>query len=124
MPQRFIYLLCLGLGSADHYYLVLGGILSWPRAFGPRTTRPGGQLVLGPHVRGDIIWCGRHVVLLQRNKIPSSHLPNSTTQTKTGLLEDSVGNDARCLPFWNSSLICLLGLCLRCLRRRRWSGHI
>ena len=78
----------LGLGSADHYYLMLGGILSWLRAFGPRTTRPGGQLVLGPHVRGDIIWSGRHVVLLQRNRIPSSHPPSSTTRTKTGVLED------------------------------------
>ena len=93
-PQRFIYLLCLGLGSADHYYLylVLGGILSWPRAFGPRTTRPGGQLVLGPHVRGDIIWSGRHVVLLQRNRIPSSHPPSSRV---THPLSDTTTRTAR-----------------------------
>ena len=30
-----------------------GDILSWQGTFGPRTTCPGGQLVLGPHVRGD-----------------------------------------------------------------------
>ena len=34
-----------------------GDILSWQGTFGPRTTRPGGQLVLGPHVRGDS-WSG------------------------------------------------------------------
>ena len=34
-----------------------GDILSWQGTFGPRTTRPGGQLVLGPDVRGDI-WSG------------------------------------------------------------------
>ena len=34
-----------------------GDILSWQGTFGPRTTSPGGQLVLGPHVRGDS-WSG------------------------------------------------------------------
>ena len=34
-----------------------GDIPSWEGTFGPRTTRPGGQLVLGPHVRGDS-WSG------------------------------------------------------------------
>ena len=30
-----------------------GDTLSWQGTFGPRTTCPGGQLVLGPHVRGN-----------------------------------------------------------------------
>ena len=34
-----------------------GDILSWQGTFGPRTMRPGGQLVLGPDVRGDS-WSG------------------------------------------------------------------
>ena len=34
-----------------------GDILSWQGTFGPRTTRPGGQLVLGLHVQGDS-WSG------------------------------------------------------------------
>ena len=34
-----------------------GDILSRQGTFGPRTTHPGGQLVLGPHVRGDS-WSG------------------------------------------------------------------
>ena len=34
-----------------------GDILSWQVTFGPRTMRPGGQLVLEPHVRGES-WSG------------------------------------------------------------------
>ena len=34
-----------------------GDILSWQGTFGPGTTCLGGQLVLGPHVRGDS-WSG------------------------------------------------------------------
>ena len=63
-----------------------GTSLSWQGTFGPRTTRPGGQLVLGPHVQGDS-WSGGHVVLLQRTWANSfwAHFYGAWLVTKKGM---------------------------------------
>ena len=53
-----------------------GDILSWQGTFGPRTTRPGGQLVLGPHVRGDS--CCVHSAGPTPNRVAGGHALPST----------------------------------------------
>ena len=57
-----------------------GDILSWQGTFGPRTTCPGGQLVLGPHVRGDS-WSGGQLVRGTRGPPTTSQIICDITTT-------------------------------------------
>ena len=62
-----------------------GDVPSWQGTFGPRTTRLGGQLALGPHVWGDS-WSGGDTWssynVSPKNKMATSHMVQIPTHAR------------------------------------------